>query len=278
MSRLSRVAIVIVSAWVLLLALPLDMSGQGRSVRRHPPHPQPAVALRGHVFVGGYFYDPVFGPYPWWPRAAYPYWYYPVYDNRAFLRIQVKPDEDDRAAVYADGFYAGIVDEYDGVFQSLPLPPGGHSITLYLEGYRTVRHNIYLSPGSTFTLRETLQKLPPGVRSEPPEVVPPVPPPPEGSGRLPATPPKVAGAGVPAPGRAASLGTIDLFVQPTDADVTIDGRRWLTNEDGHYVVQVPIGKHRVEISKPGYRPVRTEIEVRSEEMTPINVTLTATTT
>jgi hypothetical protein len=26
------------------------------------------------------------------------------------------------AAVYVDGFYAGVVDDFDGVFQSLPLP------------------------------------------------------------------------------------------------------------------------------------------------------------
>jgi hypothetical protein len=25
------------------------------------------------VFIGGYFYDPFFGPYPWWPLEAYPY-------------------------------------------------------------------------------------------------------------------------------------------------------------------------------------------------------------
>jgi hypothetical protein len=33
-----------------------------------------------------------------------------------------------------DGFYAGIVDDFNGVFQSLPLTPGGHTVVLYVEG------------------------------------------------------------------------------------------------------------------------------------------------
>jgi hypothetical protein len=80
------------------------------------------------VFIGGYFYDPFFGPYPWWPRPWYPHPYSPYYDMRAFLRLDVKPRN---ASVYVDGYYAGIVDDFDGIMQSLPLPPGGHEITLY---------------------------------------------------------------------------------------------------------------------------------------------------
>jgi hypothetical protein len=36
--------------------------------------------------------------------------------------------------VYVDGFYPGIVDDFNGVvFQALPLTPGGHTIILYLK-------------------------------------------------------------------------------------------------------------------------------------------------
>jgi hypothetical protein len=146
------------------------------------PHPQRAVVVRGHVFIGGYFSDPLCGPYPWWPRTAYPYWYFPVYDNRAAVRLQVQPGEAEDAAVYVDGFYAGIVDDFNGVFQSLPLTPGGHTVILYLDGYRTVRHNFYLSPGSSFTLRATMERLPAGKNSEPPELAA-LPAPPAGSYR-----------------------------------------------------------------------------------------------
>jgi uncharacterized membrane protein len=62
-------------------------------------------------------------------------------------------------------------------------------------------------------------------------------------------------------------------VQPTDAQVTIDGQRWVTSDDGHFLVQVPVGAHRVEVSKSGFRQFATEVEVRDGETTPLNVSL-----
>ena len=285
-----------------LVALPIAAGGQGRSggrqgpggtppggaaprgapppvARPAPPHPvhrAPSPVVRGTVFIGGYYYDPFYGPYPWWPRPAYPYWYFPIYDTRADVRIQVVPDAADDAAVYVDSFYAGIVNDFDGVFQSLPLTPGGHSIVLYLEGYRTVRSNFYLSPGSTFRLRATMERLPPGERSEPPEVSPPVPAPAEGSYKLPVTPSRATLAPGATP-QAAGFGTLDLFVQPANAEVLIDGQPWVTTEDGHFVVQVPAGKHRLEIKRPGYRSFSREFDVREGEATPLNVSLLVTT-
>jgi hypothetical protein len=67
-----------------------------------------------------------------------------VFDYRAEVRIQATPR---RRAVYVDGFYAGVVDDFDGTFQRLPLTPGGHRIELFMEGFRTVRKNLYLQPG-----------------------------------------------------------------------------------------------------------------------------------
>jgi len=110
-----------------------------------PRSPAPAVMVRGNVFVGGYFYDTAFGPYPWWPEGYYRYWYVPVFDVRAVLRLKATPDD---AAVYVDGFYAGLVDDFDGVFQGLPLPPGGHRLRIYRPGYRAHGQNIYLGVGS----------------------------------------------------------------------------------------------------------------------------------
>ena len=87
MSRLSRVAGLIACAWLVSLTFAVAADSQGRGGARRPPPPPPhqpqaSVVLSGHVFIGGYFYDPFFGPYPWWPRTAYPYWYFPVYGQR----------------------------------------------------------------------------------------------------------------------------------------------------------------------------------------------------
>jgi hypothetical protein len=273
MNRFPRFAAATISALVLLLMLPAAVGAQRRAVPRHPPHPQPAVAVRGHVFIGGYFYDPFFGPYPWWPRTAYPYWYVPIYDRHAEIRLRVEPKAAEDAAVYVDGFYAGIVDDFNGVFQALPLTPGGHSIVLYLEGYRTVRHNVYLRPGSAFSVRETMQPLPAGETSERPDVVPPVPPPPAGTYRGPVTPPRDTQPATPRATVAAGFGTIDLYVQPANAEVTIDGQPWVSSDAGHFMVQVPAGKHQIEVRKAGYRKFATDLEIREGETSPLNVSL-----
>lgn len=169
--------------------------------------------LRGWVL-----YDPHFGPYPWWGPGLYQYPYFPVYGLHANVRVLATPKE---AAVYVDGFYAGIVDDFDGVFQSLPLPSGGHEITLYYPGYRTVSQRVYLSPGSTFKLHQTMERLPAGIASEPPPVAPPVPPPPEDS----FVPPRTLPRDQPAPlsqeagavPQAAGYGSLALHIQPASA-------------------------------------------------------------
>ena len=87
----------------------------------------------------------VYGP-------PYPYPYYAV-DRGSALHIDARPKE---AQVYLDGYYAGIVDDFDGFFQKLRLPPGEHEMALFREGYRTVRQLVYLRPNSTFKIRYTM--------------------------------------------------------------------------------------------------------------------------
>ena len=273
MSRLSRLRATAFCALVLLLMGSLSAAAQRRAVPRHPAPPAPAVAARAHVFVGGYFYDPFFGPYPWWHRTAYPYWYFPVFDNRAELHIRVAPEAAEDAAVYVDGFYAGVVDDFNGVFQGLPLTPGGHSVTLFLEGYRTIRRNIYLSPGSTFNLRETMQPLPTGEVADPPEVAPPVPPPPAGTYQTPVTPPR---SPLPSPTPATSatgVGMLDLRVEPADIEVRIDGKPWLSADEGHFVVQLSVGKHRLELRKTGTFLIATDVEIGDGETNTLELRL-----
>ena len=62
-----------------------------------------------------------------------------------------------RRSVYVDGYAAGRVDDYDGVFQRLRLVPGPHEIVIYHPSHRTLRQNIYYNPGSTHTIRHTLE-------------------------------------------------------------------------------------------------------------------------
>ena len=85
----------------------------------------------GHAFVvvGGGFYRPYFYPfYSGWYPAWYPFYpsYYPPYGywyggNYASVRLEVTPKQ---AEVYLDGYYVGVVDNFDGVFQRLDTPTG----------------------------------------------------------------------------------------------------------------------------------------------------------
>ena len=81
------------------------------------------------------------------------------------MRVLATPKQ---AEVYVDGYYAGVVGDFDGYFHRLHTTPGGHSITLHLEGYRTVTQNIYVRPESSFKLQLTMDKLRPGEASDPP--------------------------------------------------------------------------------------------------------------
>ena len=105
--------------------------------------------------------------YPLWgyPYAAYPYAYdgYP-FASSSNVKTEVTPKATE---VYVDGYYAGVADDFDGAFTRLHTSPGGHAVTLRLDGYRTVTQNIYVRPDSTFKLKEAMEKLAPGETSAP---------------------------------------------------------------------------------------------------------------
>jgi hypothetical protein len=268
----------VLAAVFVCLAFPAHADAQGRRVVR---------TVRAPVIVGGYyaspfwFYDPFFDP---WYGYGYPYGPYgPPYGYRfdpgASLRLEVKP----RAAeVYVDGYYAGVVNDFDGVFQRLPITPGEHELTLYLDGYRSVHQKILVSPRSTFKVKYTMEQLGPGEQPEPRPQAPQTPPqgqaPPRGPGR-PGVPPPPQPPQPPAPGtargaEASAYGSISIRVQPADAEVLIDGERWHGPDTGdRLVVDVPEGRHTVEIQKSGFRTFATEVQVRAGQSTPLNVSL-----
>jgi len=252
-------------------------AAQGTPPLRHPSHPSRPPAVQAHIFIGGYFYDPRFGPYPWWSHAAYPSWYEPLFDMRADVRLHLEPKAAEGAAVYVDGFYAGVVDDFSRVFQAVPLTPGGHRLVLFLDGYRTVARNIYLSPGSDLTIHELLLPLPAGVISEAPELAPPLPEPPAGTYRRPITPRRPNASGTTAVTVANGFGSLEIVVQPALGQIAIDGQSWTSSEPGHIAVQIPAGTHRTEIVAPGYATFATSVDITAGVTTPLNIDLTPAT-
>lgn len=252
----------------------------------------PVVRSRPAVSVGVYYgpriYRSWYDPYPFYYRPySYaqrypPYYYGGLYDVSASARIEVRPRE---TQVFVDGYYAGVVDDFDGFFQRLHVEPGDHEIELYLPGHRSYQQRVYLQPGRTFNIRHVMEPLAPGD----PEAVPP-------SGRVargpdprpgdrpqgPPTRPRDRAPDRSRPGdrdRAADsrsdFGALSVRVQPGNAAITIDGERWDGAQDAERLtVQLGAGVHVVEIRLSGYRTYITEVTVRPGETAALNVALT----
>ncbi|MCU1382261.1 MAG: hypothetical protein JWL71_958 [Acidobacteria bacterium] len=103
----------------------------------------------GYPYGYGYSYG---GYYP----AGYAGYGYTVggrYDAYGGIRIQGAPRN---AEVYVDGAYAGIVDDYDGVFQRLDLEPGSHEIEIRTAG-RPLVYDVNVNPGQTVTIHANVR-------------------------------------------------------------------------------------------------------------------------
>ena len=81
----------------------------------------------------------------------------PRYDVYGGVRLKVKPRE---AEVYVDGYYAGVVDEFDGVFQKLNLDVGPHRIEIRHPGYEPISFELRTQPDETITYEATLDRVP----------------------------------------------------------------------------------------------------------------------
>jgi hypothetical protein len=236
------------------------------------------VIRHSPLFWGGGFHSGFYNPYyfgvgQWYPHPypvfGYPPGFYPG-DGAVALRLQVTPRD---ASVYVDGYAAGVVDDYDGVFQRLRLVPGPHEIVIYHPSHRTLRQNIYYNPGSTHTIRHTLEPLLTGETPEPqpvPRVMPAYP-------GMPGQPGVPEGTRVPDETRApegARVGTLALRVQPGDATVLVDGEPWRGPQtQDRLVIQLAAGAHRVRIEKPGFQAFTVDVDVRAGETSSFNVSL-----
>jgi hypothetical protein len=281
--------------------LPSPADAQARTARPRAVVPARSVVVsRPTVFVGGYYYPSFYRASlfydPWYPGYygfyGPAYYQYPIYGRGYYgqsgsVRLQVSPQQ---AEVFVDGYFAGTVDDFDGVFQRLHIEPGEHEVQVYLAGYRPFSQRFYLQPGRSFNIRHTLQPLAPG------EAAPPRPDPAPQSGPAPyfgdpaadgrgagagrggrGEPPGARGGGARGRqnGPAQGFGSLSLRVQPADAEVLIDGEPWQGSQGAEpLVVQLGAGTHHVEIRKEGYRTYLTDIPLGNGQVRTLNVSLT----
>ncbi len=112
----------------------------------------------GSFGLGYFYYDPFWWGYSGgWPTGYGVYGPYQYsYGTLGALRLKVKPRE---AQVYADGYYVGRVDDFDGVFQRLQLDPGPHRVEIRADGYVPLSFNVRIYAGETMTYRDELQRI-----------------------------------------------------------------------------------------------------------------------
>ena len=114
-------------------------------------------------FYAGYpYYSPYYYPYGYYGYGygygyGYPYGpygyggYYANSDEaRGLGSLKIK-DAPKHAQVFADGYYAGSVDDFDGAFQQLELEGGEHHIEIREEGRPAITFDVKVQPGETIT-------------------------------------------------------------------------------------------------------------------------------
>lgn len=237
----------------------------------------------GLGFGYGYGYGYGYGAYGYGYGDYYGYYPAPYYGggyatrhregNVAQLRTLIDPA---KARVYVDGYYAGVADDFDGMFQRLNISPGRHDITLKLEGYASHTFSVYAGGDETIKLRWDMVKGTGETRETIGE---------EYEPRLDQTPPPYrepreseAPRARPEPDREvdsarneppaiqmpqAGRGEILFDILPLDASIYIDGE-FHGKASQVTQIQLPFGRHRVEVVRPGYRTEETEINVDAE--------------
>lgn len=260
-------------------------------------HHRPRVSV--HVYGGfgfGYpyaFFDPVY-VYP----APYPYPVRPP--NYSLVDTDISPEE---AHVVLDGEEVGTADDFDGFPDYLEVAPGRHVIEFRLDGYRTLRVNLYAGAGVLYRMNRRLRsgdeaqietktygnpRDMPRQRHEmrdrerpehdedwnapderPDESASPDVEPPRGDEE------ESPSDESPSPGgRPTGTAVILLRLSPPDGAVYVDGRFAGSGSSlAEKGLRLEPGRHTLEVVKPGFAPYKNALDIRPGEKRHLTVEL-----
>jgi hypothetical protein len=120
----------------------------------------PYFGYGGYGSYGGYG---GYGGYGEYGGPGYGYGYTTSQATRWYstgdVKLRVRPKN---AEVFVDGYYVGVVDDFDGTFQHLTLsadPSSGlsHKVEIRAPGFEPQVFDVRLQPGQTITYRGDLQ-------------------------------------------------------------------------------------------------------------------------
>ncbi|MEE2965669.1 MAG: hypothetical protein VX427_16190 [Acidobacteriota bacterium] len=143
-------------------------NGGRRGGRGYTPYRGRHNYSRQHIY-GSYFYFPGYSTFnigsgygsgyrydPYWHGSygnsyGYSAYAYQSYGNNYYtgsLRLKVQPRFGE---VFVDGYYVGVVNDYDGIFQRLRLEEGPHHIEIIETGFVPLEFDVLILPGETIT-------------------------------------------------------------------------------------------------------------------------------
>jgi hypothetical protein len=243
------------------------------------PFPAEAHGRHGGARVGvavGGFYG--WGPYwgwgaPYWGWGPGPFGFgapgdaalgYAMMSGMGGLDMSGSPKQ---AEVWVEGKYVAEAREVDGNPSYLWLEKGPHHIVVYKAGFRSLEEDVEVNVGM---IRELKVKLEPGDSAPPVRAAADVRPEsarPE-SPRDESTVPR-------AEATETSTGTdggVRLRVEPRDATVYVDDTYRGTARDLPSL-RLPAGHHRVQLVRPGFRPLEKEFDVEASRTIDLEISM-----
>ena len=110
------------------------------------------VPYRPYVYRPSYSAGVIYGTGGYYPYGYTPRGYYDPIPGRPYGGLRIT-DAPRYARVFADGYYVGLVNDFDGIFQHLNLEAGPHRIEIQDDGYGAIAFDVYIRPGETLTYR-----------------------------------------------------------------------------------------------------------------------------
>jgi len=179
--------------------------------------------------------------------------------------LKVNPDD---AHVLLNGKFIGEAYEFSTRASALKIRSARNELVIKKEGY--LEEEIDLEKYSMRRLTITLELKPDRVMKR--ETVPadsgitPPPPPKEDKGKV--VKEREVPRGEVKSVVAGEFGRVVLEVSPVEASIYVDGKFWGIVPEGGVInnFNLPKGKHRIEVVKPGYKTVQKNITVAGKEL------------
>ncbi|HEY2433916.1 MAG TPA: PEGA domain-containing protein [Vicinamibacterales bacterium] len=117
-------------------------------------HPQVVrvIPYRPYAYHPSFSVGVYYGADGYYPYGYTPDYYFNPIPGHLYGGVRITGAPRD-AQVFADGYYVGIVDDFDGIFQHMNLEAGPHHVEVAWGGYQPMAFDVYVRPGDTTTFR-----------------------------------------------------------------------------------------------------------------------------